>query len=58
MNTRASIIRALKFVPFASIEDHFRCGWVILIPREPMHHHYYGVEMAFMCDCKIPVVSR
>lgn len=45
--------RALKFVPHRKIEDHFRQGWVILIPKWATHHDTYGVEMAFICDCPI-----
>lgn len=46
--------RALKFVPFRKIEDHFRQGWVILIPRWTTHHDYYGCEMAWICECPVP----
>lgn len=46
--------RALKFVRFEKIEDHFRQGWMILIPKVPMHHHHYSVEMAWLCDCPVP----
>lgn len=45
---------ALKFVSFERIEDHFRQGWMILFPKKPMHHHYYSVEMAWLCDCPVP----
>jgi len=44
----------LKFVPFAKVEDHFRAGWVMSFPNAPMHHHYYGVELAWICPCPIP----
>jgi hypothetical protein len=46
--------RALKFVPFRKIEDHFRQGWVILIPKWETHHDYYGCEMAWICECAVP----
>jgi hypothetical protein len=46
--------RALKFVRFDRIEDHFRQGWMILIPKSPMHHHHYSVEMAWLCSCPVP----
>jgi hypothetical protein len=46
--------RALKFVPFRKIEDHFKQGWVILIPRWATHHDYYGCEMAWICECPVP----
>jgi len=46
--------RALKFVRFERIEDHFRQGWVASIPNAPMHHHYYGIELAWLCECPVP----
>jgi hypothetical protein len=48
------MIRAFKFVMFTKIEDHFRLGWLISFPNEAMHHHRYGVEMCWICECKIP----
>lgn len=46
--------RAVKFVRFEKIEDHFRRGWTMMFPNELMHHHCYGVEMAWLCECPIP----
>ena len=46
--------RALKFVRFERIEDHFRQGWVVSIPNAPMHHHHYGIELAWLCECPVP----
>ncbi len=46
--------RSLKFVRFDRVEDHFRKGWVALIPNAPMHHHHYGIEMAWLCNCPVP----
>jgi hypothetical protein len=51
-------VRAFKIVPFRAIEDHFRLGWVILIPNAPMHHHHYSCELAWICDCPVPGESR
>jgi hypothetical protein len=48
------IPRALKFVSFSRIEDHFKQGWVTSFPNAPMHHHYYGAELAWLCACPIP----
>lgn len=45
---------ALKFVRFERIEDHFRRGWVMSFPNAPMHHHHYGAELAWICDCPVP----
>lgn len=46
--------RALKFVPFSKIFDHLMAGWMVSIPNAPMHHHHYGIELKWICDCKIP----
>jgi hypothetical protein len=46
--------RALKYCRFDRIEDHFRQGWIALIPSAPMHHHYYGIELAWLCECPVP----
>lgn len=48
------IARALKFVRFDRIEDHLREGWMVSIPNAPMHHHHYGVEMKWICSCRVP----
>lgn len=45
---------AMKFVRFERIEDHFRQGWVMSFPNVPMHHHHYGVELAWICACPVP----
>jgi len=47
-------VHALKFVPFRKIEDHFRQGWMASIPNAPMHHHYYGIELKWICSCPVP----
>jgi hypothetical protein len=46
--------RALKYCRFDRIEDHFRQGWMALIPNASMHHHYYGIELAWLCECPVP----
>jgi len=46
--------RALKFVRFERIEDHFRQGWMAAIPNSPMHHHHYGIELKWICECPVP----
>lgn len=48
------IPRALKFVRFEKIEDHFRLGWLMSFPNAPMHHHHYGCELAWICECPVP----
>lgn len=47
-------LRALKFVRFSKIEDHFRLGWLMSFPNAPHHHQYYGCELAWICDCPVP----
>ncbi len=46
--------RALKFVRLADIQNHLRRGWIAMIPNAPMHHHHYGIELAWLCECPIP----
>lgn len=48
------IMRALKYVTFASVEDHFRMGWLVSFPNDVHRHQVYGIEMCWICDCKIP----
>ena len=48
------IPRALKFVRFKDIETHFRLGWMVSFANEPMHHHHYGVELQWICNCPVP----
>lgn len=46
--------RALKFVRFDRIEDHFRQGWMASLPNAAMHHHHYGIELKWICECPVP----
>lgn len=48
------IMRALKFVRHEKIEDHFRQGWLMAFPNAAMHHHHYGCELAWICECPVP----
>lgn len=48
------IPRALKFVRFRDIENHFKLGWMVSFANEPMHHHVYGVELQWICNCPVP----
>lgn len=45
---------ALRFARFDRIEDCLRQGWIALIPNAPMHHHHYGIELAWICSCPVP----
>lgn len=46
--------RALRFARFAAVEDYLRQGWIALIPNAPTHHHHYGIELAWLCECPVP----
>lgn len=46
--------RALRFARFEKVEDFLRVGWMVSIPNAPMHHHYYGCELKWICDCPVP----
>lgn len=46
--------RVFQRVPIHLIDDWLRCGWMVLPPNAPMHHHLYGVLMEWRCVCKIP----
>lgn len=48
------IPRALKFVRFSEIENHFRLGWMVSFANAPMHHHHYGIELQWICNCRVP----
>ena len=52
------MIRAYKFVPFRSVEDHMRLGWMIAFPSKVSHHHYYSVVLQWICDCQIPGTAQ
>lgn len=45
---------ALKFVKHERIEDHFRQGWIVMIPNAAHHHLHYGCELAWICECDVP----
>lgn len=47
-------IFALKFVNYRAVQDHLRAGWMVSIPNAPMHHHHYGIELAWLCACPVP----
>jgi len=46
--------RALKFVRYDQIQSHLKRGWMTLIPNAAHRGLVYGIEMAWLCDCKIP----
>ena len=46
--------RALRYSRFDRVEDFLRQGWMPLIPNAAMHHHHYGIELAWLCACPVP----
>lgn len=46
--------RAIKFIRFDRLNDHFKQGWIVLIPNMPAVHDYYGCELGWICDCPVP----
>jgi hypothetical protein len=45
---------AVRFAKFADVEKFLSQGWIVMIPMAAMHHHYYGIELAWICACPIP----
>jgi hypothetical protein len=48
------IPRALKFVRYDRVQSHLEAGWIVSIPNAAMHHHHYGIELAWLCACPVP----
>jgi hypothetical protein len=46
--------RIFHYVPYARALDWLACGWMVLIPNGPSYHLHYGIEMEWLCDCKMP----
>lgn len=46
--------RALRYARLDAVEGYLRQGWMPLIPNAAMHHHCYGIELAWLCECRIP----
>lgn len=42
------------YVLYHKIRDYLACGWMVVIPNAPMHHHQYSVLMEWRCDCNMP----
>lgn len=45
---------AMRYARFEAVEDFLRQGWMIAIPNAIMHHHHYGIELAWLCACPVP----
>ncbi len=45
--------RIFHHVNYDRALDWLRCGWMVLMPNGPMHHHHYGLVLEWICDCKM-----
>jgi hypothetical protein len=45
---------AMRYSRFEAVEDFLRQGWMVSIPNAAMHHHHYGIELAWLCSCPVP----
>jgi hypothetical protein len=50
--------RYLRYVFYADIPDHLAMGWLALIPDGAYYGSAYGIEMAWICDCRWPGAQR
>ena len=46
--------RAFCYVAYGDIPDYLDMGWLALIPATFEHINFYGIEMAWLCDCPVP----
>ncbi len=46
--------RIFHHAPLSRIADWLSCGWLVVLPNGPMHHHHYGLMLEWLCDCKPP----
>ncbi len=51
-------IKAFHYALFKQVEDYLRLGWMVSIPNGTSHHHYYGIELMWICDCHMVVPVR
>jgi hypothetical protein len=47
--------RAFYYVLYKDVEKFLKCGWIAYPPNSTDHHHAYGIEVMWICDCE-PVV--
>lgn len=45
--------RVFHQVTYDRVHDWLRCGWIVVIPNAPMHHHHYGVLVEWLCQCNM-----
>ena len=43
---------------YAYIADHLAMGWLALIPAGACYGSGYGIEIAWLCDCRVPGTLR
>jgi len=53
IRARAPECRTFHHATYDRIRDYLACGWMIVMPNAPMHHHHYGVIVEWRCDCKL-----
>lgn len=46
--------RIFHYTTYHNLRDWLDCGWQVVMPNAPMHHHHYGVVVEWLCDCKMP----
>lgn len=51
-------VRILKYIGYAHVRDALACGWIVVMPNGPMHHHWYGITMEWLCDCTMPLPNK
>ena len=50
---KKTTIRAFHYSLYRDVESFLELGWMVLIPNGTSHHHYYGIEVGWICDCEI-----
>jgi len=45
--------RIFHYTTYDRLRDWLSCGWLVVPPNAPMHHHHYGVVVEWLCDCKM-----
>jgi hypothetical protein len=47
------MIRTMHYVPYHSVLDWLRLGWIVVKPNCAMHHDHYSCVMEWLCDCEM-----
>lgn len=51
-------IKAFNYVLYRQIEDFLKVGWIAIPPNSTDHHHHYGIEVMWICECEIRLPAR